>query len=133
MTTKVFPATTEALNDVLAFVEEEITQTDCPLKVVMQIMICVEEMFVNVAHYAYGPDGGDADVTVDTANQTISISIKDSGMAFDPLEKEDPDVTLSAEERDIGGLGIFMVKKTMDEVDYRREDGFNLFTMKKRF
>ena len=57
----------------------------------------------------------------------------DNGAEYDPLEKEDPDVTLSAEDRQIGGLGIFMVKKIMDEVDYRYENGKNVLTLRKNY
>lgn len=131
MMTKVFPATDEALADAIAFVEEELEKLDCSMKRVMQITVCVEEMFVNVAHYAYGCGQGDVALTFDHDGRTVSITLTDSGMAFDPLAKADPDITLSAEERRIGGLGIFMVKKSMDEVSYERKDGKNIFTMKK--
>lgn len=131
MTEKTFPATDESLADALAFVEEELEKYDCPVKTVMQITICVEEMFVNVAHYAYADTEGEVTLTMDIENRLFSITLTDAGLPFDPLAKEDPDITLSAEERDIGGLGIFMVKKSMNEVTYERKDGKNIFTMKK--
>lgn len=131
MTQKTFPANDESLADAIAFVEEELEKRDCSLKTVMQITVCVEEMFVNVAHYAYEGTPGNVTLTIDGENRTVTITLIDSGAPFDPLQKADPDITLSAEERDIGGLGIFMVKKSMDAVSYERKDGQNIFTMKK--
>ena len=133
MTEKIYAATDENLDSVLAFIEEELEKADCPMKIVMQITVCVEEMYVNVAHYAYGEDGGDVTVSFDYTDGKASITLTDSGIPFDPLAKEDPDITLTAEERKIGGLGIFMVKKSMDEVAYQRKDGKNIFTMVKAF
>lgn len=101
----------------------------------IQIDIAVEEMFVNVASYAYRPGTGTATLRVhaDASTRTAGITILDSGVPYDPLAKEDPDITLPAEKRQIGGLGIFMVKKSMDEVRYRRENGQNVFTMIKKW
>ena len=129
MVEKVFPATDAALADALAFVEEELEKADCPMKLVMSITVCVEEMFVNVAHYS---GSGTVTLRTDCVEGLFSITLVDGGVPFDPLAKPDPDITLSAEERRIGGLGIFMVKKSMDDVTYERKDGKNIFTMKKR-
>lgn len=131
MTERTFPATDDALNDAIAYIEEELDKIDCPMKSVMQITVCVEEMFVNVAHYAYGGETGEVKLAIDGDSRTVSITLVDEGVPFDPLAKEDPDITLNAEERNIGGLGIFMVKKSMNEVKYERRDGKNIFTMKK--
>lgn len=131
MVERTFPARDESLNEAIAFIEAELEKIDCPLKSVMQITVCVEEMFVNVAHYAYAGEEGKVKLTIDEENGIVTISLTDSGVPFDPLKKEDPDITLSAEERGIGGLGIFMVKKSMNEVAYERKDGKNIFTMKK--
>ena len=133
MVQKTFTASDDTLNDALAFIEEELEKVDCPLKTVMQITVCVEEMYVNVAHYAYGDNVGEVILTTDYTDGMFAITLTDCGMPFDPLKKDDPDITLSAEERNIGGLGIYMVKKSMDEVSYVREDNKNIFTMKKRF
>lgn len=133
MIEKVYAASDDTLADALALVEEELEKVDCPMKWVMQITVCVEEMFVNVAHYAYGEGAGDVTMQIDTTPSSVSITLIDSGMAFDPLAKDDPDITLSAEERGIGGLGIYMVKKSMDEVRYERKNGQNIFTMVKNF
>lgn len=126
-----YPATDAALTDAIAFVEEQLEQMGCSMKEIMQITVCVEEMFVNVAHYAYEGEQGEVTVSIDEEEGAVSITLADEGKPFDPLQKEDPDITLSAEERDIGGLGIFMVKKSMNEVHYERKDGKNIFVMKK--
>ena len=131
MTEKTFPACGDALPDAIAFVEETLDRLDCPMKTVMQITVCVEEMFVNVAHYAYSGADGEVTLSVDEESGSVSITLIDAGKPFDPLAKDDPDITLSAEERNIGGLGIFLVKKSMDEVFYERKDDKNIFTMKK--
>lgn len=127
------PARIEELNSVLAFVDELLEQHHCSMKAQMQLDIAVEEIFVNIAHYAYTPDEGDAYIQVEfTENPSmVIISFKDQGKPFDPLAKPDPDVTLSAEERQIGGLGIYMVKKSMNEVTYKYQDGCNILTIKK--
>lgn len=132
MMERVFHATDEALSEALAYVEEQLERYDCPMRTVMQITVCVEEMFINVAHYAY-PDGtGMVTINLDLENGMFSITFIDEGVPFDPLKKEDPDITLSADDREIGGLGIFMVKKSMNEVSYEYKDGKNVFTMKKK-
>ena len=126
-------AKTDNLDEVLEFVGKLLEGAECPMKAKLQIDVAVEEIFVNIAHYAYGKDGGMAKITVSTEDSPRAAVIEfcDSGMPFDPLAKPDPDTTLSAADREIGGLGIFMVKKSMDEVAYRYEDGQNIFTMKK--
>ena len=134
MLTKTFPAKTDALSDVLGFVDEMLQSYDCPMKIQMGICVAIEEVFVNIAHYAYG--GGDGDMTLgigfDEETRNITFEMADSGVPFDPLKKPDPDITLSAEEREIGGLGIFITKKTMDSVSYSYEDGKNILTMIKK-
>ncbi len=126
-------AKVEKLEDVLSFVDELLSVYDCPMKTQIQIDVAVEEIFVNIAHYAYAPDTGMAEVAAEVSGDPgcLTITFKDSGVPYDPLEKEDPDITLNAEERQIGGLGIYMVKQSMDEVDYKYEDGKNIFTIKK--
>ncbi len=131
---QVFPADTRYLGAVMAFVEEQIEDLDCPMKAKMQVNIAVEEIFTNVAHYAYAPDTGMVKIRVQTDYQpdSVEITFVDQGVPYNPLEKEDPDVTLSADERRIGGLGIFMVKQIMDEVCYEYRNGSNVVTLKKR-
>ena len=127
-------ATVENIPAVTAFVDERLEALDCPPKAQMQIDVAIDELFGNIAHYAYEHGTGPATVRVDVEQQPLAarITFIDHGKPYDPLAKEDPDVTLSAEERQIGGLGIFMVKKTMDDVKYEYRDGQNILTVKKR-
>ena len=120
------------LGQVLRFIEQELEAADCSIKAQTQISVAVEEIFINIASYAYAPDTGEAVITAGIDGDSITIGFRDKGVPFDPLARTDPDVTLSAEERRIGGLGIFMVKKTMDEVRYRYEGGENILTIRKK-
>ena len=123
------------LDTVLDFVNGELEQLDCPPNMTIKLSVAVEEIFVNIAHYAYGGKIGNAKVQVEGIREPrgINITFIDSGTPYDPLKKEDPDISLSAEERQIGGLGIYMVKKTADEIDYRYEDGRTILHMYKGF
>ena len=134
MTSKTFPAKTEALSDVLGYVEQTLEGYECPMKIQMAVCVAIEEVFVNVAHYAYGDGEGDMTLGIgfDEASRTVTFRMSDKGVPFDPLKKPDPDITLSAEDRDIGGLGIFITKKTMDTVEYAYENGENVLTMIKK-
>ncbi|MBQ8953674.1 MAG: ATP-binding protein [Clostridia bacterium] len=127
-------ATLENLPVVTAFIDEQLEALDCPMKARMQIDVAIDELFGNIAHYAYGNTVGDATVRFDfdEAKRMASIAFIDSGVPFNPLEKADPDVTVSAEERAIGGLGIFLVKRTMDGLEYRHEDGRNVLIIGKQ-
>jgi sigma-B regulation protein RsbU (phosphoserine phosphatase) len=133
MTNKTFPAKTEALSEVLGFVEETLEGFECPMKIQTAICVAIEEVFVNVAHYAYPESAGDMTlhISFDEASRTVTFRMTDRGIPFDPLKKPDPDITLSVEERDIGGLGIFIAKKTMDSLCYSYENGENILTMMK--
>lgn len=127
-------AKVENIPAVTAFVDERLEALDCPLKAQMQIDIAIDELFGNIAHYAYQPGVGPATVRVEVERDPLSVVITfiDHGVPYDPLAKADPDVTLSAEEREIGGLGIYMVKKTMDAISYEYKDGKNILTLQKR-
>lgn len=124
----------ENLGQVLGFVETKLEELECSMKIQTQINIAVEEIYVNIAHYAYQSEPGQATICIGTEedSETVVIRFIDSGIPFNPLEKKDPDITLSAEERNIGGLGIYMVKKSMDDVSYEYKDGQNVFTIKKK-
>nr|AGS53217.1 serine phosphatase RsbU [uncultured bacterium contig00093] len=124
-------AKTENLNAVMDFVTRKLEAAGCLLQLQNQIAIAVEEIFVNIAHYAYSPDAGDVKVRV-SINDEIALEFEDSGKPYNPLEKEDPDITKSVQDREVGGLGIFMVKKLMDSVDYRREGDRNVLTLTKK-
>ena len=134
MTNKTFPAKTGSLNDVLSFVEETVEGFECPMKTQMALCVAIEEVFVNVAHYAYPESEGDMTlhISFDEESRNITFRMTDKGVPFDPLKKPDPDITLSAEEREIGGLGIFITKKTMDSLSYSYENGENILTMIKK-
>ena len=134
MTNKTFPAKTESLNKVLGFVEETLEGFECPMKIQTAICVAIEEVFVNVAHYAYPEGEGDMSLCIDFDDQSRAITFRmtDKGIPFDPLAKPDPDITLSAEEREIGGLGIFIAKKTMDSICYAYENEENILTMIKK-
>lgn len=127
-----FPATDEALPDAQAFVEEYMEKAGFGMKETMQVQVAFEEIFVNIAHYAYPNMDGMMSLSVAADDEGIRIQFIDSGVPFNPLEKEDPDVTASAEDRKIGGLGIYMVKSTMDDVQYEYKDNRNILTIYKK-
>lgn len=126
-------AVVENIPAVTAFVDKQLEAIDCPLKTQMQIDIVIDELFSNIAHYAYTPDIGPVTVRteVDKAPLTLVITFIDNGVPYDPLAKDDPNLTQSAEEREIGGLGIHIVRKIMDEMAYTYKDGQNILTIKK--
>ena len=127
-------ATLENLDTVMAFVDQQLEEVGCSMKAQMQIDIAVEEVYVNIAHYAYNPEVGGVTIRVQIEEEPLSVILTfiDEGKPYDPLAKEDPDVTLAAEDRQIGGLGIFMVKKSMDNVSYEYNEGRNILTLKKK-
>ena len=126
-------AKTTNIEAVTDFVNEQLEALDCPMKAQMQIDIAIDELFGNIAHYAYNPEIGKATVRVEVIEDPLAVTITfiDNGVPYDPLAKADPDTTLSAEEREIGGLGIYMVKKSMDEIVYEYKDGHNILKIKK--
>lgn len=120
---------------VTEFVESELEMAGCPMKPMMQINVAIDEMYSNVSLYAYGDKSGKVTVKLDILSDPdrAVITFEDEGIPYNPLEKDDPDVTLSADEREIGGLGIFLVKKTMTDVLYEYKDGKNCLTLVKHF
>ena len=126
-------ATVENIETITDFVNEQLETLNCPIKIQMQIDIAIDELFSNIARYAYNPDVGPATVRIEVLKEPLSVVITfiDHGQPYDPLKKADPDITLSAEERDIGGLGIYIVKKSMDHIAYEYKDGQNILTIKK--
>lgn len=126
-------ATVENIVTVTSFVEEELEALACPMKAQMQIAVAIDELFGNIAHYAYNPDVGPATVRVEVIKSPLAVVITfiDNGVQYDPLARQEPDTTLSAEEREIGGLGIYMVKKSMDEITYSYKDGQNILQIRK--
>ena len=118
---------------VLAFVDEDLETAECPMLTQTAIDIAVEEIFVNIANYAYGDETGTVVilVTMHEDPPSAEITFIDTGVQYDPLVKPDPDITLPSNKRKKGGMGIFMVKKSMDEMTYKYEGGKNILTIKK--
>ena len=134
MIEKRFPAALDQLEPVQMFVLSQLKGYAYSERVRAQLDVAVEEVFVNIARYAYPPDQpGWALVRcqVDRDPLRITVQFVDRGVPFNPLLKKDADITLSAEERQIGGLGILMVKRSMDQVDYAYENGCNILTLVK--
>lgn len=126
-------AVLENMPRVTAFVDEQLEAFGCPPRVQAQIDVAVDELFGNIVRYAYKPGVGPATVRAEvTEEPAVILTFIDNGVPYDPLKKEDPDITLSAEERQEGGLGIFMVKKSMDEIAYEYKDGQNILQIKKK-
>ena len=128
-------ATPENVDKAIEFVDEMLEECGCGMKEQMAIDVAVDELFANIAHYAYNPETGYATVKVDVIKDPLSVEITfvDNGKPYDPLAKADPDTTQSIEDRPIGGMGILIVKKSMDAVDYEYKDGKNILTIKKNF
>ncbi len=126
------PAAVENIEKAVAFVNGQLEAAGCPPKTMIQIDVAIDELFGNIAHYAYGKDTGDATVRVEvTEEPAVIITFIDNGIPYNPLKKSDPDVTKDLEEREIGGLGIFMVKKSMDDITYEYKEGQNILRIKK--
>lgn len=126
-------ATVENIEAVTNFINERLENVDCPMKAKLQIDVAIDELFGNIAHYAYETKTGNVTVRIDFADNptAVIITFADSGIPYNPLTQDEPDVTLSAEERQVGGLGIYMVKKTMDEITYEYTDGMNVLKIRK--
>lgn len=128
-------AKNENLEYVIAFIEDEMSKTTCSMPILMKIELSIEELFINVASYAYEEGDGDAIIRIeifDNPDRAV-FTLIDNGTPYNPLTREDPDVTLSAENRAIGGLGVFLVKKNMDEYSYEYKDNQNIMTLVKNF
>ena len=126
-------AVDENLGRVLDFVNSELDNLNCPEKMKTKIDVALEEIFVNISHYAYKPDNGTALIRIEALSnpKRVKITLCDWGVPYDPLAKKDPDITLSAQERQIGGLGVYIVKKYMDDIKYEYIDGQNVLTIVK--
>lgn len=122
-------ATKDSMQQVMEFVDGQLEEHNCSLKSQTQLDIAVDELFANIASYAYGEETGEAVIEMEFPDGFAQITFRDWGTPYNPWEHPDPDVTLSAEERQIGGLGIYMVKKSMDRFSYRYEDGQNILTI----
>ena len=131
---KSFKANIRELKHVTSFLHDEISRY-VDKKNLMLISVSVEEIFVNILKYAYKNKGACVDITI-AVNETerrIAITFEDSGIPFNPLNKKDPDTTAPASQRKIGGLGIFITKKVMDQIEYAHQDGKNILTLYKNY
>lgn len=128
-------AVVENLEKVISFVDEILETVECPVKVQMKIDIAVDEIFSNIAHYAYCPQTGMVTVQVEVLKEpwTVCITFIDQGIPYNPLSMPEPDTSSSVEERQLGGLGIYMVRKSMDDVSYEYRERENILTIKKGF
>lgn len=120
----------EGIEPIVALLEDH----DANFVLTNKIEVALDEILTNVASYAYEPGTGDIEIDygLDEETRLLTVVVADRGKAFDPLAKEDPNIALPAQDRKIGGLGIFIVKQVMDEASYRREDGKNILTLKKK-
>lgn len=131
-TEKVFEANIDVLKDVQSFVMSFLNEHSVGEKEKRQLMIVVEEIFVNIASYAYRKTG-EVIVKLEEQKKNIHLTFIDEGVKFNPLENEEPDVSLDANERSIGGLGIFMVKRLVDSIKYNYKDKQNILTIVKSY
>lgn len=127
------PAERKYIPRVIEFVNRELDSLHCSRKVKAQIDIAIDEVYSNIANYGYDGLDGEVSVTLETAAEppAVLLTFIDEGKPFNPLGREDPNVKLPARERKIGGLGIFMVKKSMDDVQYEYREGKNILTIRK--
>ena len=134
MVEKEFIAKLDELPNVISFIESELEKFEFSFKIITQFNLVVEELFVNVASYAYkDKNDGKCKISIEynQEKQEVKLSMEDNGIKFNPLEKEEPDTTLSIEDRPIGGLGILLVKKNMDNIEYKYEDNKNVLILSK--
>lgn len=122
-------ARTDQLDALLAMINDDLEAAGCPMEHIVTVSICAEEIFVNVAHYGYPNGEGAVRVIEEIGAETITLELQDWGTPYNPLEQDDPDVTLPAGERQVGGLGIFMVRNMMDGVSYEYRDEKNCLKM----
>ena len=127
------PAKEEHHDEINVFVGQELEAYDCPMNVQLQIELAIEEIFINIASYAYHPVEGEAEIRCEVLQDPLRVVIQflDGGKPYDPLAKEDADTSVEALEERVGGLGILLVKKTMDDVKYAYEGGKNILTIEK--
>lgn len=120
----------KGIDPIIALLEDN----EADFKVITKIELAIDEIFTNIALYAYAPNKGNIDIDygLDEETRELTIIITDEGKAFDPLAKDDPDITLGEKDRKIGGLGIFIVKTVMDETTYQRIDNKNVLTLKRK-
>lgn len=122
----------ENLTEILRVLDEELESAGCDIDTRYEIDIAVEEIFVNISDYAYGGSPGPVRIQIEI-EEGVTVTFIDEGVGFDPLKRADPDITLPEKERSVGGLGIYIVKKSMDEMTYRYDEGRNILTIRKKW
>lgn len=122
----------ENLTEILRVLDEELESAGCDIDTRYEIDIAVEEIFVNISDYAYGGSPGPVRIQIEI-DEGVTVTFIDEGVEFDPLKRADPDITLPEKERSVGGLGIYIVKKSMDEMTYRYDEGRNILTIRKKW
>ncbi len=129
------PADAGYLEQVTEFVDAQLEAYDCPALTQLHIELAIEEIFLNIANYAYRPKNGEAEIRCEVLREPLRVVIQflDGGSPFDPLAQQDADTSPEALEAREGGLGILLVKRTMDDVSYAYENGKNILTILKTF
>ena len=127
------PAKIENMTVVTDFLSSHMESAGVPVKQIYVINTAADEIFSNIAKYAYPQDTGDVTIRLETDTKGVQVTFTDEGVPFDPLEMPEPDTTLSVQEREIGGLGILLVKRLMDETQYKYENGKNVMSFSLRF
>lgn len=120
------------LSEIFEFIVEELPEDSQNGKLQQDIELICEEIFVNICNYAYGDKTGMAEIETDISEGKLTIIFRDSGIPFNPLTRQNPDISLPPEERNIGGLGIYLVKRLADEVSYRYDENTNILTVVKK-
>ena len=125
----VFPAKAAELSKVLAFVIGEAKKAGLPPNRLPYLEFALEEVFTNICQYAYEVPPGEVRIGVEDAEEVFRVMFADTGQPFDPLKRETPDTTLGLEQRQEGGLGIFLTMRLMHEISYMREHGCNILRL----
>lgn len=122
------------LDKVLGFVNKQLKSVRSDVKEGLQLELSIEEAYVNIVNYAYGSDGGDIEIRSKMDNNPLEITIQfiDSGIPYNPLKNEDPNISLNTEDKELGGLGILLIKNNVDQMEYEYNNGKNIFTIKKK-
>ncbi len=126
-------STTDNLSSVMGFINSELDELGCPERIRAQIKLAIDELFGNICFYAYDSAPGPVTITLESESDppAVIISLTDRGKPYNPLEADEPDLELSGEDRPIGGLGIFLVQSTMDDLNYEYKENQNMVTLKK--
>ena len=132
MITLKIEATNKNLDTAIKFIAKQLQKLDCTPEKCLEITVCVEELFINIAQYAYKDNIGYVEIQFEHTDDVVSIRLIDDGLEFNPLKNADPDVTIPISKQKVGGLGIYMVKRSMDSIDYKRVDNKNILTICKK-